>query len=140
MNLRYELRAYEDTNACRLASILLKLTSKGRQVVTRDEVATHWAERYPRHAAQSGRRSVRSRLSDALTLLKVAEIAQPDGPNIVVVHAARLKQSADNLQIVEDEEGMAVRPGLWSRRPSVPLHLQAVQASLEAQRLDSTKE
>jgi len=135
VNLRYELRAYESTDACRLAWFLGQLTADPGQLVARDKVANLWAERYPRHQEQTGNNNVRGRISGALSLLKIAVIARPEEPsNIVVVDPVRLNMAAGNLTIVEDSEGRAIRPGLWSGRPLAPPHLHEVQALLEQAR------
>lgn len=138
-NPRYELRAYESADACRLASIILGLMAgaAGRTRFTRDEVAAVWAKRYPRHAAQSGSRSIRSRIGKFLSTFKVAGMVQVNGDDITVVNPARVAMSARNLAIVEDSQGMAKEPADWERRPEAPEHLHAVQAPLEVSRLEA---
>lgn len=139
LNLRYELRAYEEANACRLAAILRELTVE-RPTVARDEVAARWAKRYPRHASQTGSKTIRRRIGNALSVLKVAGMVRVHDAAIVVIDSGRLKLAAENLAIVEDGQGMAVRPTLWSHRPAVPEHLLTVQGPLEQQRLAARAE
>ena len=138
-NPRYELHAYESTDACRLAFVLQELMADagGRTRFTRDEVVAHWAKRYPRHAAQSGSRSIRSRIGKFLSTFKVAGMVQADDDSITVVNPERLAMSARNLAIVEDSQGMAKEPADWERRPEAPEHLHAVQAPLEVSRLEA---
>lgn len=141
LNLRYELRAYEDPDACRLASILREAMSRRTTTVMRDEVAPVWAKRYPRHAAQTGRRNIHSRVSRALSLMRTAQIVQtPDPDTITIVDAQRLGLAASNLLIIEDNEGMPIRPGLWSSRPVVPPHLLPAQDLLEQTRSEADKQ
>ena len=138
-NLRYELRAYESAGCCRLASFILRLMPP--DTVDRDAVADLWAEQYPRHTTLSGKNNVRGRISSALTLLKTAGIAQPvEGQAIEVVSHEHLRLVAGNLAIVEDAQGIAVPPSLWSERPLVPDYLQEVQAALEQQRQQAAAE
>lgn len=137
-NPRFELRAYEHTNSCRLAAILRELASRFGTVVPREAVKARWAELSPRHADQTGSKSITNRLSNGLTLLKVAGIAHGDGPNIVVTNQVLLEMAANNLAIVQDNEGVAIRPGLWERRPEVPEHLLPVQSALEQERTGAT--
>lgn len=130
-NLRFELRAYEDTDCCRLANFILGLTTEPPLPVKRDQVISLWREGYPRHAEITGRRSVPRRVGDALWTLKVAEIARVIDHEIEVVNLEYLQMSAGNLAIVEDAEGVAVPPGRWTERPVVPPHLLATQRILE---------
>ncbi|HEU5121525.1 MAG TPA: hypothetical protein VFT59_01665 [Candidatus Saccharimonadales bacterium] len=119
-NLRFELRAYTEPDPCRLASILLETGSPA----SRDAVADRWAEHYPRHATQTGDRSIRKRITKSLAVMKAAGIAQSvETTTIVVLNAGLLHMAVRNLEIVEDSEGIAVRPGLWSRRPEMPAYL-----------------
>lgn len=134
-NPRYELRAYEDTDAYRAASILQDLVdSTGSSAVSRDDVANRWAERYPRHAAQTGSKAIRRRMSGALDLLRVAGIVRYHATTVTVINPGLLEMSAGNLEILEDRQGVAVRPGRWTRRPAAPDHLLAVQEPLEQRR------
>lgn len=138
LNLRYELRAYEEPDSCRLASILQEMLTQGRTAVTRDEIASLWAERYPRHVPMTGRRKIPTRVSGALSLMRTAQIVQTQDPDIVtIVDRESLGLAATNLQIIEDSEGMYIRPGLWSSRPTVPSHLLPAQDLLEQTRTEA---
>lgn len=130
MNLRKELRAYELANACRLASVLLELTTGSVSSVTRDEVAARWAERYPWHATQGGR-SIRNRISNVIGLLREAQMVTTQGDSIVIVSELRLRVSASNLSVVVDGDGASIRPALWRRRPAAPNYLWELQQELE---------
>jgi hypothetical protein len=137
LNLRYELRAYESPNCCRLAAFLLKMSDESSSYpVSRDAVVDTWAEEYPRHAVMTRRKSLRNRVGNALSLLKVAGMAQPgEAPHTIeITDTERLHIAAGNLAIVEDNQGMAVPPGAWTQRPEVPDHLREVQGLLEQQR------
>lgn len=130
-NPRYELRAYEDTDACRLAAILTELTTRQKPTATRDALATRWAQRYPHHLAATNAKTIRNRIRKALSLLKIAGIAEPHDDGITIINVQRLTLSAQNLKIVQDHQGIAIRPGLWTRRPAAPAHLHHVQQLLE---------
>jgi hypothetical protein len=140
-NLRYELRAYETANSCRLASILTELMTEPPTPIDRDAVASRWEARYPRHMAMTGSSNVRSRVTRGLSLLATANIAKGYEVNelrvIEVNDKDRLALAAGNLAIVEDDQGVALPPSSWSTRPRVPDHLLEVQSALE-QQLQST--
>lgn len=130
-NLRYELRAYEDTDACRLAAII---TDLGADTVDRSDVRTRWVERYPRHVKKTGRQRLGNRISGALTMLSVAGIVRVHDDAVTVLDRQRLAMSAANLAIVQDAEGVALRPSAWAEQPQVPEHLRAVAGRLGATR------
>jgi len=135
LNLRHELNAYCSPNACRLAEILRELCwAASIDAVSRDHVIARWTMLYPRHVTQTSRRSIRNRITRGLTLLKVAGIAEGQGGQIILLSGERLVMSADNLQIVQDDQGIAIRPGLWAGQPKVPPHLQDISDELEESR------
>ena len=134
-NLRHELNAYCNTNACRLATILLELCAQQEtNFVSRDDVAARWAELYPRHATQTGKNAIRHRMVSGLSLLKAAGLAVGDGADIVIRHGEFLWISARNLSIVQDAEGVARRPALWPRPLDVPDYLAPIASELEESR------
>ncbi len=137
LNRRYELRAYEATNPCRLARFLVELTTEPPQPIHRDDIIDIWSAAYPLHADMTGRRSVPSRLTAALTLLKAAGIARTvdeEPQYIEVTDEQLLRMAAGNLTIIEDARGASVRPSMWNERPQAPEHLQEMQAALELRR------
>ncbi|HSE61185.1 MAG TPA: hypothetical protein VLA88_02735 [Candidatus Saccharimonadales bacterium] len=136
MKLRFELRAYEDKNACRLASILQEMAAGPSAAFSRPDLASMWAARYPRHAVQTGKNSIRNRISRAAGMLAAAEIVEiTDNKALVIRNPERLALAAANLDIVQDDKGVAIRPLLWARRPAVPAHLRVLQDALEKERL-----
>jgi hypothetical protein len=134
-NRRFELRAYESTNCCRLASFLIELAGEPPQPVDRDKVVERWTDQYPRHAEATGKRNVRGRITNALSILKAADIAKPgegpaETPVIEILDHELVGMVASNLPVVEDAQGVAIPPGLWAGRPSVPDYLLEIQQTL----------
>lgn len=138
-DLRFELGAYEMTDACRLASILIELASESAPAVSRKAIAERWAERYPRHQSQKGSRNVRGRISNVMRRLKVAGMVTTSEGTVEVISFERLIISAQNLPLLEDENGVALDPAQWRKRPVAPPHLRAVQNSFELKRLEAAK-
>jgi hypothetical protein len=133
LNLQYELRAYEDKDACRLAAILW-LGHEFFQSVSRAQLAENWASLYPRHAGKTGKYSIASRVSGAIRLLRVAGIVRDDGQNVHITNVERLKMSAQNLLLIMNRDGIALPPSKWTGRPKVPSHLLSTQEPIEAAR------
>jgi hypothetical protein len=134
-NLRYELRAYEGTDACRMASIIASLTSQANPTVTREELFRQWSLRYPQHAAQTKHRTIRSRMRKALQLLRIASIVRMNGDTFTIVDRPLLMMSAGNRHIIEDDNGESIRMRDWAQRPAAPPHLHPVQEALKARQL-----
>jgi hypothetical protein len=134
LNLRFQLRAYESANACRLAKILEELAASGGRSFSRDDIADHWARLFPRNAGQTGKRSIRSRISRSIGPMRTAGMITVDGDDITAADLDLLAMSARNLPCVTNDEGDSVPPREWSSRPEVPTHLQPVQEPLEASR------
>jgi hypothetical protein len=129
------LNAYSNPDACRLAEILRELCwAANIDAIPRNHVVARWTVLHPRHVTQTSRRSIHSRVTRGLSLLKTAGIAEGQDGQIVLLNSDRLLLSAGNLSIVQDDQGIAIRPGLWTRRPSVPSHLQAISDKLEESR------
>lgn len=122
-NPRYVLRAYESPDASRLATILLAPGD--------DPAPEVWARMWPRHAEVTGRQRIARRITQALSLLKVAGAAHGDGPDIVVDDADLLRHIAENLSALTDADGVALPPSRWTTRPWTPEWLRGLQAELE---------
>lgn len=106
LNLRHELRAYHNPNACCLAAILRELCwNASVDSILRDNIVARWGRLYPQHIAQTGRRTIRNRIVNGLSQLKIAGIAQAQGHRIAVLSGERLVISADNLRIVQGNQG-----------------------------------
>lgn len=134
LNLRYELRAFEDKDACRTAALIVALAGEPPAPVSRSAIAMRWAQIYPRHATLTGRRNIRSRIKDGLNKLAVAGVVRRGDGLVYVIDAGRLAMSAGNLRILVDDDGAAIPPAQWVRRPAAPLHLHHVQQPLETHR------
>lgn len=140
-NLRYLLRAYESTNACRAAFIIQWLVgarpaSVREPKIKRQDLISAWGRRYQRHTTATGRSRIPARVSRALSLLAVNQIVAVDDQGwITVLDGELLAMSAGNLDIVEGSDGTAKQPSNWSRRPSAPPRFRGVQDTLEAGRL-----
>lgn len=128
-NPRFRLRAYAQADSVRLALIF-----EGADQLTRDEMISAWAERWPRHAAPDAARNLRRRVSTALNVIVAAGLVVRVGDGARVADRENLAMAASNADVVMDEDGVAVRPGLWTRRPTVPADLVHVQEALESQR------
>lgn len=131
MNRRYELKAYTEPNPCRLAAILVGMLPEAMHGIDRDILKRYWAQLYPRHKVQTGKKNISARVGEALSCLKVAGIVTIKGDLVVVRNVQRLKMSASNLEIIQDARGYPIRPGLWRQRPTAPSHLLATQIALE---------
>lgn len=132
-NLRYLLRAYEGSDCVRAATAIA-----GDDLVTRDELRTRWATRWPRHAEQTGIRRISARLNNALGVMAAAGIIERDGDTVRVVDRPKLEMAARNAEIVLDADGdRPVIPSAWARRPKAPAELHHVQAALEENRTAS---
>lgn len=135
LNLRHELRAYHSPNACCLAAILRELCwNAGVDSILRDNIVARWGRLYPQHIPQTGRRTIRNRIVNRLSQLKIAGTAQAQEHRIAVLSGERLVISVDNLRIVQGNQGTHIPPHLWARQPGVPPHLQAVSDQLEESR------
>lgn len=137
-NPRYLLRAYETADCARLADALRALCAdqpRPGDAVPRDTAAAQWAAQWPRHRPHTGRRAIRARIVDALSLLRAAGVCHADGPNIVVDDPGLLRMAAGNLAVLVDRDGMAVPPARWLSRPACPPALRAVQDTLGAGRV-----
>lgn len=121
-NLRYLLRAFEDTAPCRLAALIVDTGETNR-----DALRAAWAQRYPRHAGQRGRKSIRARVGRAITLLKVAGVVTVDDTTVHVLNRAELEMAARNLDLLQTPDGTSLPPREWPRRPEAPERLRPVQ-------------
>lgn len=147
-NLRFQLRAYENTDCVRLCALLTALAPDGG-TVTRDAVAVAWATRWPRHTTGNQAR-IRKRICDALRTLRAAGIAYsdlpppipghtpPSGGNIIIDRPEWAKLSASNLHIVQDRDGNTIPPAQWKTQPTAPEHLTTTQQSTHLSGMMST--
>lgn len=128
MNLRYQLRAYEDIAPVRVAAIIVHLGRAGHATLTRDQVVAEWSRRYPGHVDLTGRRGVRSKVGKGLSTLKVVRAVDVHdrwivpGPDV-----GALRMAADNLAVLETAGRHAVPRTAWTRLPRVPAHLEEIQ-------------
>lgn len=130
-NPRFVLRAFTDSNAVRLASILCDLADeRSTRTLSREHVAAVWTVRCPRHLRGSGKRNVNGRIREGLCYLKAARLVAVDGDAITLLDLPQLKMSASNLPIVTDEHGVSRPPSQWPAQPAVPDRLRAVQQAL----------
>jgi hypothetical protein len=142
-DLRYRLRAFEHTNACRAAFMIRWLAkpvgSDPTPLLDHDQLIKAWGSRYPRHRSQSGRSRIPARVGRALNVLMFAGIIEVDEQNrIRVLSPTLLDMSSDNLVIVEGPGGVALRPAQWVDRPKCPPDLLPMQDVLHA-RLQATR-
>jgi hypothetical protein len=131
-NRRFLLRAFETTDAARVATILLQI---GKPATTRDEIRQRWAAWRPVDAQSTGSRSVSSRMNRGLHLLSVAGVVQREDRRVVILDAVLLAMAARNLEILQDADGMSLPPSQWVRRPEAPESLRDIQDVLESKRL-----
>lgn len=124
-NLQFELTAYERADCVRAAMLI-----GADDTLTRAALRERWAARYPQHAPMTGRRSIATRVTDALWRLKVAGMiaTSEDGQDVEVTGRALLEMSARNTGIVLNGDGGSEEPRNWQRRPEVPQHLLDIQA------------
>lgn len=127
-NRRYLLRAYETPDSARLAHLLIGMRAP---TVTRDRVVDEWTTRRPADAA---RRSIRKRVNYGAHLLSVIQAIHREGHLITVVDRDRLAMVARNLEVLENQEGYALPPSQWLRRPEAPADLRDIQDELERTR------
>ena len=129
-NLRPELRAYEQIDSCRLASIL-QVLYQPTELVSRDEVREYWAELYPAHAIMTGKQAISRRVGRSLAYLSTSHIAravEEPPQTIEVINADFLNMATGNLALVQDENGDARPFGSWGERLQVPDHLKEILA------------
>lgn len=132
-NPRFVLRAFEDSNAVRLASILCELSDeRSTRALSREHVAAVWTVQCPRHLHGSGKRNVNGRIREGLSYLKAARLVAVDGDTVTILDLPPLQTAASNLPIVTDEQGVSRPPSQWPVRPAVPDRLRAVQQTLAA--------
>lgn len=132
---RNMLRAYEQVDACRLAAIILELVQqRPSRAIRLPELHRAWASRYPGHVAfTTGTTSIKSRISINLAVLRGAGIlSRYNGIN--VADHEKLAMAAGNLRIVQGDNGVAVPPLAWARRPIAPPEFVTLQAELEIER------
>jgi hypothetical protein len=133
-NARYQLRAYEHTNACRAAFLIRWLArpegGDPTPLLDRKQLIKAWGSRYPRHQSSTGRSRIPARIGRALNALAAAGIIDVDPGRVRVLSPTLLAMSADNLAIVEGPDGVALPPASWRQRPACPPGLLAVQDAL----------
>lgn len=130
-NPRFVLRAFTDSNAVRLASILCDLADEhATSRLSREHVAAVWTVRCPRHLRGSGKRNVNGRIREGLSYLKAARLVAVDGDTITLLDLPQLAMSASNLPVVTDEHGVSRPPSQWPAQPTVPDRLRALQQEL----------
>lgn len=148
-SLRHRMRAYIRGDAIRLACLLRDLSpvagNDGHDPaqniwrlavpITRDRIASLWAQRWPDHALHTGRGAVRARIAHAIAMLRTAGICLPyaDSTDIAVADFSLLAMSAGNLEIVVGDDGLARTPDLWPRSVAVPDELHALVDDLVIQ-------
>jgi hypothetical protein len=126
-NPRFLLRAYESADPVRLAVLLTSVPPEARPVA-RDTLATEWAQRWPRHAAQTGNSNIRSRIRHGLSMLSAVGIVSVDSSgNVGVVDEKLLAMAAANEAIIFNDAGESRPPSEWPARPVAPEVLRAVQ-------------
>jgi len=128
-NKRFLLRAYEYSNSCRLAAILVEL---GAGTVERAAVIERWRALHPQHLLGTGKNSIRGRITKSLSLMRAAGIVEADETIIKVLDADKLAIAAGNLPLVVDANDVALKPSEWTTRPAVPEELLEIQALLMA--------
>lgn len=139
-NPRFVLRAFTDSNAVRLASILCDLAAeRSSKTSSREHVSAVWTVRCPRHLRGSGKRNVSGRIREGLTYLKAARLVAVDGDKIAALELPQLQMAASNLPVVTDEKGVSRPPSQWPAQPSVPDRLQAVQQALTDKLIEETR-
>lgn len=134
MNGHFLLRAYQEADSARTASIVLSLAGRGDvPEVTRAAIAAEWASRYPRHVGLTGNRSIRNRVSKRLSMLRLVRAVTVAGPVVAVgPDGEALQMIAANLAVVEAEDGVALPPSKWTAVPAVPELLRQDQADMLA--------
>lgn len=139
MNPRFRLRAYTEAHPVRTAAIVFALTRADPQaVITRTDAAAEWARRYPRHADQTGRRSIPARMRAGLLLLKIVDAVTVDNDTITIgTDPTALALAAGNLAAIE-ADGHARPPSQWRAEPAVPDDLRPLQETLTRARLAVT--
>ena len=106
-NLRYLLRAYEDSRACRLAALIVQI---GGDRIEHSMLIAAWSLAHPRHVGKSGSAGVAGHVSRGVTLLRAAGIirtgiisegddAEPGAHASRIVHAENLTRPCSRVPI-----------------------------------------